>query len=295
MWVVAITAAAVVVAAALFYLLRRRTAAEKPLVSLPGHLAAPVVDFTLAGPEARVYFETALPTVEMDPNVGAALVERAIEVVRSKGEQLPMSQVRRIVAFGRQGDRWSEAGAVDLLVPGELPPEPGDEGRPGRGFDPLEHLDDYPGWPPRLEVARREDELAPLGHELRLPAAVTGRLRAQGVDPESAGAGPLVLGVMEMTGYTAVPVGDDTFRVRRLGRSALVRVVEHHAGEHPELEEADLRRFVVDVVAAGVDVGLLVTEKYAPFEVYEWERRDRRLRFITRERLQRFLDALAIG
>jgi len=296
-WVVVI-AATVIAIGALVWLQFRRKPAARPEALSPDHVAAPVVDFTIAGPEAQVYFEVAVTESESNSAINAALVNRAVEVVREKSEGIPMPQVRSIAAFARDGDGWSEVGAVVLAAPGELPPLPGDRRaarRPGRGFDPLEHLDDYPGWPPRLEVARREDGLPPLRDELRLPAQVTGRLRAQGIDPDTAGAGALVLGVMQMAGYTSVPIDEDTFRVRRLGRTALIRLVEHHAGEHPELEEAELRRFVVDVMAAGVDVGLLVTEKYALFEVYEWERRDRRLRFITRERLQRFLDALAIA
>jgi hypothetical protein len=294
-WILVSALAAVVVAGALFWLLRRRAVAEEQTPSSPDRIAAPLVEFTIAGAEARAYFETALPAGETENVIGSALVQRALAVVRAKRPRLPMSQIGRIVAFGRRGDRWAEAGAVDLAVPGVLPGEPGGEASgPEHAFDPLEALEDYPGWPPRLDKARRKDELAPLCEELHLSAAVKGRLRAQGIDPDAAGAGALVLGVMEMTGYRSAQVDDDTFRVRRLGRTALLRVVEHRPGEHPELEEADLRRFVVDVVAAGVDVGLLVTEKYAPFEVYEREQRDRRLRFITRERLQRFIDALDI-
>jgi hypothetical protein len=60
------------------------------------------------------------------------------------------------------------------------------------------------------------------------------------------------------------------------------------------LDEHDIRRFVVDFGGSAADRGLLVSEKYAPFEIYDRERRDSRIRFVTRERLPGFIDALAI-
>ena len=38
----------------------------------------------------------------------------------------------------------------------------------------------------------------------------------------------------------------------------------------------------------------LVSDKFSPFEVYERERREPRIRFVTRERLQKFVDALSL-
>jgi hypothetical protein len=51
---------------------------------------------------------------------------------------------------------------------------------------------------------------------------------------------------------------------------------------------------VVDFGSSGADRGLLISEKFAPFEIYDRERRDRRIRFVTRERLEGFIDALAL-
>ncbi len=51
---------------------------------------------------------------------------------------------------------------------------------------------------------------------------------------------------------------------------------------------------MVDFVSAGADQGLLVTDKFAPFGIYDRERRDARMRFVTRERLQKFINALAL-
>ena len=52
--------------------------------------------------------------------------------------------------------------------------------------------------------------------------------------------------------------------------------------------------FVADFAGAKTDRALLVTDKFGPFEVYERERRDPRCRIITRERLQKFVDSMAL-
>ena len=38
----------------------------------------------------------------------------------------------------------------------------------------------------------------------------------------------------------------------------------------------------------------LVTDKFGPYVMYEKERRDARVRFVTRERLQTFVDGFAL-
>ena len=45
---------------------------------------------------------------------------------------------------------------------------------------------------------------------------------------------------------------------------------------------------------SGTERGLLVSDKFCPFIVYEKERREPRVRFLTRERLQQFIDSLAL-
>ena len=101
---------------------------------------------------------------------------------------------------------------------------------------------------------------------------------------------------MKLTGYT-VTDGQKagTSVATRGGQRVYVRIVDHERSEHPELDEAVVRSFVVEFVESGCDRGLLVTEKFCPFEVYERERREPRVRFITRERFQHFVDALALG
>ena len=50
----------------------------------------------------------------------------------------------------------------------------------------------------------------------------------------------------------------------------------------------------MEFVNSGADRGLLISDKFSPFGVYEREKREPRIRFVTRERLQKFIDALSL-
>ena len=51
---------------------------------------------------------------------------------------------------------------------------------------------------------------------------------------------------------------------------------------------------MIDFEQSGTDRGLLVSDKFGPYLVYEKEKREPRVHFITRERLQQFVDSLAL-
>jgi hypothetical protein len=248
---------------------------------------------------ALVSFDVPLPEDEIDDVLRDLLVAEAVEVVREKRHHLPIDDVRRVIALARRDGQWTEVGGVDLDTPGELPPPVMPTLLPqlarDPSVDPFEAAADLPEQAPGLATDAGKDSLEPFAAEMRLPASVEAGLRTQGIDPASAEAGELVLGVMRLVGYTITPSGTDTVEAGRAGRRALVRVVHHRPGEHPELSEQDIRRFAVDFASSGADRGFLITEKYSPFEVYDRERREPRCRFITRERLQHFIDGLALG
>jgi len=52
---------------------------------------------------------------------------------------------------------------------------------------------------------------------------------------------------------------------------------------------------MVEFASAGTDRGMLVTDKHGPFEIYTLERREPRVRFVTRDRLQKMVDSLALS
>jgi len=100
---------------------------------------------------------------------------------------------------------------------------------------------------------------------------------------------------MRLAGYAITERSADTMDAVRFGQRVFVRTVGHISRDHPELQESQVDRFVVDFLSSGADRGLLITEKFSPFEIYDRERREPRMRFITRERLQAFVDALTVG
>ena len=69
----------------------------------------------------------------------------------------------------------------------------------------------------------------------------------------------------------------------------------YKAAQHPELEEDVIRRFLADFSSSGAERGILITDKYSPFMIHEIEANQPKVRFITRERFQAFVDSMALG
>ena len=299
--VIAIVVGSIAAIAVGIFMLRSRgiTAPAGETPTPRTHPAPPVADFHVEGDTAAVSFEVPLPDGEADEVLRNLLVREAIEVVREKRHQLPIDQVSRVAALGKRGDQWIEVGSVSLETAGQLPPPAVPVVIPGLGsehsFDPFDHISNLPEQAPGLEAKAGGDSLTPLAAEVQIPAAVQAGLRAQGIDPGRAEIGDMVLGIMRFTGSTVTPIDDDTYAVMGAGHRTMVRIVPHRSGEHPELAEADVRRFAADFANSDTDRALLITEKYCPFDVYDRENRDPRARYITRERVQRVIDALALG
>jgi len=288
------------IAIGVFVLRSKGASAPSAPATVPrSHPGPPVAEFHVSGDTAAVSFEVPLPEDEVDEVLRDLLVREAIEVVREKRLQLPIDEVTRVTALGRRGEQWVEVGSISLDTPGELPPPAVPVLIPGLGadhlFDPFDHLSSLPEQAPGLKVEAEGESLAPLAAEVKIPAVLQAGLRAQGIDPATAEIADMVLGIMRLTGSTVTPIDDDTYEVIGGGHRTMVRVVPHHHDDHPELPAADVRRFAADFAGSGSDRALLVTEKYCPFEVYDRERRDPRARYITRERVQRVIDALALG
>lgn len=259
-----------------------------------------VSDFHVRGEEAQVYFDVPLPEGGVDEVLGELLTNEAVEVVREKRHELPIDGVTTVVAFaGRDGDSRM-VGKIALEEPGVLPDAmiAGPSLDLGHiGFDPLEKQfsDDLPQQAPSLASDMRADTLGPIGDELRLPKAVSVGLRAQGIDPATMTSGEMVQSLLRLFGY-AVSVGNNplAFTATKGGAKTYLREDPYSPGDHPEIDEVTMREFVMEFVNSGADRGLLISDKFSPFGVYEREKREPRIRFVTRERLQKFVDALSL-
>lgn len=271
-------------------------AADEIVTADVSALRPAVADFHVHETDAIVTFDVPLPDGDIDEVLVDILVNEAVEVTREKSHSLPIDQVTRVVA--QAGDR--RVGVRQLEAAGLLPRSVGTTHLPQLhtiGADPVEHHFSSDLKPETTTTAKgRGDTLAPIGKELRIPKAIDVGLRSQGVDPATMNAGELVQTVLALFGHTITPGGrPNTYITAKGAHKTYLMVVPHHEGDHPELSEKAIDEFMFSFPSSGADRGLLVTEKFAPFEVYERERREPKVRFISRERLQRFIDGAALG
>lgn len=258
---------------------------------------APVREFHVHGNEARVTFDVPLPDEE-DRVLNELLVDEGVEVVREKKHTLPIDDVTEIVVFAGR-DTVKEVGRTKLPSPGVLPPPI------ERELFNLTHVARDP-FASQFETDHSvtvgtsmrvpEDELRPLRGELKVPLGIDRGLRARGIDPESISGADFLLALMELFGYKVVPQGEPgVYLASKDGVHTFIRTVSHRPGEHPELDEAVIRKFVVEFGTSGAQRGVLLSDKYAPFMAHDIEGKNPKLRFITRERAQAFIDSMALG
>lgn len=301
----------------IFYLARSRTRQKKALEEAPNTAAAaglstgrdlfdagtrhraPVADFHVQGEQAIVTFEVPLGD-EDDPVLNELLVDEAIEVVREKRHTLPIDDVTVVVArAGREPVK--EVGRSNLPAAGELPPpvEGGGLSFAHIAHDPFaapfeERSDHSVLYETKLDVPA--DELGPIIEEVKLPAGLQRGLRTVGVDPDGVDAPELILALLRMFGYSVTEHADrGSYMAIKDGLSTFILGVPHVRGDHPELEESMINRFLGAFGSSGADRGLLITGKYGPFMVNEIEARQPNVRFITRERMQTFIERMALG
>ncbi len=257
----------------------------------------PLAGFHVKGNRALVSFDVPLPSGG-DAVLADLLTHEAIEVVREKRHTLPIDGVREVVALARRDGSFVEVGTHVLDRPGVLPEPRTPDLLPRFAtvpFDPvaalptsgLEHA-------PGLAEPSRDADIGPAGTDLHLTARLESALRSQGVDPSSASSGEVVLAVLSLTGNTLQQRPDGSYLAAGPSGSIFVQVIDHEAGGYPEIDEAHIDGFLISFAASGASRGLCVSDKYCPFLVYEKERRQPRVRFVTRERLQGFVDALGV-
>ena len=256
-----------------------------------------VARFAIEGSTAVVVFDVPLADGPIDEVLADLLVAEAVEVLRDEAPGRSITEVVEVVAHAGRGET-REVGRRSLELPGALPP--------AMGFGHLLQFSKF-GLDPIAGQFEGEattggsapagsDDLGPIGDHLVLPKAVDVGLRSRGIDPATMKAGEFVLGLLELFEYD-VTSGQisGTYFASKAGQRTFIRDEPHAEGGHPELDADVINQFMFDFSSSGADRGLLVTEKWGPYEIYEREKRQVRVRFITRERLQGFVDALSLG
>ena len=258
---------------------------------------SPVTEFHVHVNEARVTFDVPLGE-EDDQVLNEILIDEAVEVVREKRRSLPIDDVTVIVVFAGR-DPVREVGRTELPSPGELPPPMETQ------MLNLTHVARDPfaqQFDPEVKVEYQTkvqvpgDELGPWRDELHVPEGLIRGLRARGIDPATIDGPHFVLALLEMFDYRVQQLDDpDTHMATKDGAKIFIRTEPHSSGGHPELDEAVVKRFVVEFGTSGAQWGMFISDKYAPFLIHDVESREPRIRFITRERGQQFIDSMAMG
>ncbi len=273
------------------------TVGEKDAGARSAVQRAPVSEFHVVGSEARVTFDVPLDD-EDDEVLNEILLDEAMEVLRDKKHSLPIADVHEVVVFAGRGSPRQVARAK-LPSPGVLPPPPpvsllhlGNVAP-----DPFKADSDFqPAATYETKSKVPADELPAIGKELKIPKGLQRGLRAAGVDIDRASGQEVILGLLKLFGYQVEASPEPgVFNAIKDGETTLVVVEGYNPGDHPEVDEGRVRAFAGRFAMSGARRGVFVSEKYAPFMIYDIERNEPRLRFITRERLQEFIDSMAIS
>ncbi len=268
-----------------------------------------LADFHVRGDSVEIYYAVPLPDGEIDDHLRNLLCYDASRVLHEKRARgLPIAQVTRATVFGRRGDDAVQIGARDFEEPGLIPEIAAPELVPHAsiaGYDPLAHLGEQE-FEVRVGVADgvSKEALGSFLDGITVAKSVETRLRAAGVDPTNVSLTDFALALLKVGGYevvlgragVSIPSGGtaEMYTTRKAGSETLVVIVPHGHGEHPELSERVVNAFVIEVAQQNPQRALLITDKFSPYVVYEEERSDPRCRFITRERLQAFVDSFAL-
>jgi hypothetical protein len=298
--VVAITIAALVVVALKSFGQSAKRSADSTSV-LPKRPSPLVTEFHVKGDTAKTLFSVPLGDSPPGEHLTDLLCEKALDYLRArKADGLPLDGVHHIEVSAMRGDDPVVVCTIDLPNAGELP-DPRLNVLVELEHDPIAHVVSIVADTSVATSAPETKTLEPVSSFIELTGVTDAHLRSIGIDTASMALGDLVLGLLRVSGYevevgrTGFSLGSDEtadiYGLRHNGQNTVLVIVEHVVGTYPELEERLLSEFAVGVAQTNPDVAILVTDKYSPYAMYEREKRDKRLVFITRERLQAFVDS----
>ena len=266
---------------------REQAVARKPQTGADFSGAKAPTSVEIDGATAVVTFDVEVAADGSDDELCELLVKQGRDALKGKGLNVDRMSVRA----------WRDGHVVEIAsshVGVEAPPAGAETAMPeAADFDPLGdlHATDFES---AAAVPRSGGDLVSIGEELTLTDGVRATLQQRGVDVGSMKASELTVALLEASGYTVTSGSvSGTYDASTGAVRTFISVVDHEPGDYPELAEEAVDSFVIRFMSSGADRGLLFTDKYGPFSVYDKERREPRIRFITRERLQAFVDSVA--
>lgn len=265
-----------------------------------------VTDFHVRGETASVIFGVPLGDSDAGERLTDLLSAAAIDYVRTKvADGLPLDGVAKIDVLARRGDEPTLLATVDLPEAGTLPDESAVLMRDEVSHDPIAAVQAVVADTTVAAPSSSGDALKPVAEFIELSTPTDAHLRAIGIDTSTVSLSDLVVSLFRINGYQveirrsgmSLSTSDtaEVFVVSRDGSSSTVVVHTHTEGTHPELEDQFLAEFAVGVAQSNPVTAILVSDKFGPYEMYEREKRDKRLVLVTRERLQAFVDSFGLS
>jgi hypothetical protein len=263
-----------------------------------------VTEFHVREDTASTVFAVPLGDAEAGEHLVDLLCAAAVEYVRDrKSDGLPLDGVLHIEVSAMRGDTPEVLGTVDLADAGVLP-DRDEKVLVEPSHDPIAAVHDVIADSTVVPQSDSTTSLESVAQTIRLSGPTDAHLRSIGVDPETMSLEDLVLGLLRLSGYD-VHVGRtgmsdvqggtaDVYGLMRDGKSTMLLILSHDDGSHPELDDSVLAKFAIALAQSSDDQAILVTDKYSPYSMYEREKRDPRSTYITRERLQAFVDSFGL-
>lgn len=264
-----------------------------------------VIDFHVAGDTAKTYFGVPLGDSDAGQHLVDLLSLSAVEYLHQKQRAgLPLGGVEKIAVYAKRSGESVLVTTVELPETGELPDPAHMRVFEATTTDPVAELtavvaDATVGSPPSAS-----GDIEPVASFVDLTGPTDASLRAMGVDPSSMSLDDLARGLFTIGGYQvdsgAAGVSVDspsatTFGATKAGSRVSVVVVPHEDGSHPEVDEKVFTSIGVAAGQMNVDQIMLISDKFGPYSMYEREKRSSKTVFITRERLQAFVDSFGLG
>lgn len=270
------------------------------------HFPQPVVnDFHVRGSVATTVYEVPLGDAPAGDHLIELLSAAAVEYLRGKQRDgFPLGDVLTIAVFAMRGAEPEEIGTVELPSSGTLP-DPLTVSAPITSGDPIGSVAEVVADSRVSTPSSGEGSLDPVASFVQLTGPIEARLRSIGVDTGTVSLRDLSLGLMQIGGYdlqvgrpgfrTGGLAEAEVYRTSRAGRTSTIVILPHVEGDYPEVEERQISELAVAASQIDTDQLILITDKYGPYSMYERERRTDKLVFITRERLQTFVDSFGLS
>ncbi len=265
-----------------------------------------VTDFHVKGDTASMVFNVPLGDSAAGQHLVDLLTAAGVEHVRDLvADGLPLDGITRISVSALRKGSPEQIATVELAEAGILPGPAETRVLQTVEHDPIAVLATVVADESVASTPASKGTLESVSSFLELTGPCEARLRAVGVDTSTMTHSDLCHGLMRIGGYVindAVPQPDlvsapdaEVLSVTRGGQRIQLVILSHAEGEYPEVDDRVLAELAVVAAKPSVDRVMLVTDKFSPYSMYEREKRSDALVFVTRERLQAFVDSFGLG